>query len=62
MKPLEIFSEIVSWSVLIYILVSAMQSNCFFVFDWILVSIALIFSYIVRYISRIRGIRIEIKE
>ncbi len=49
---LEIFSEMVSWSVLLFIFSRALATSCFNTVDWTLTLIALLFSYFVRYISK----------
>jgi hypothetical protein len=47
---LEIFSDIVNWAVLLFILLRALGSGCFNNFDWVMTLIAVSFSYIIKYI------------
>lgn len=51
MNTLEIYSEIVNWSVLVFILTRVINTDCFNKLDWGLTAVALLFSYFVRYIS-----------
>lgn len=53
MDALDIFSEIVNWAVLIFILTRTIGTVCFGKTDWILTIIALSFSYFIRYVKLI---------
>lgn len=53
MKILTVFSEIVNYAVLWFILINAIKTTCLKPLDWILVTIDILFSYFVRYISYI---------
>ena len=53
MDTLEVFSEVASWLVLIYVLYNAVKTDCFSTMDWSLTALALMFSYLTRYLSHI---------
>jgi hypothetical protein len=53
MKGLEILSELVNWVFLIYLFIRVLNTMCFSGFDWVMTLIILIFSYFIRYISKI---------
>lgn len=56
MNPLEIYTEIVNWMFIIYLIISVMGTNCFNIFQWTLTFIILGFSYFMRYVSKIQNI------
>lgn len=53
MKLIEVYTEIVNWLFIIYLIVRALNTNCFDKFDWTLTFIILIFTYFMRYVSKI---------
>jgi len=53
MDTLEVFSEVASWLVLIYVLYNAVKTDCFSTMNWSLTALALMFSYLTRYLSHI---------
>lgn len=55
MNSLAVLSELINYLILFYILANAFSTNCFNRLDWLLTSLALIFSYLIRYIIRITG-------
>ena len=52
MNPLEIYTELVNWVFVIYLLISVYGTDCFSTSRWVLTFIILIFSYFMRYVSR----------
>ncbi len=48
---LIVFSEIVNWSIILFILTRAISTACFSGLDWMLTLIGVLFAYFVRYIS-----------
>jgi hypothetical protein len=54
MNELEIYSEIVSWAVLVFIFMRVFNTQCFQNTDWIMTLISVSFSYFVRYISKVK--------
>jgi len=53
MNNLEVYTEIVNWTFIIYLLIAALNTNCFSALQWILTFIVLLFSYFMRYVSKI---------
>lgn len=54
MKPLEIYTELVNWVFIIYLIVSVLGTECFNRGQWVLTFTILGFSYFMRYVSKIR--------
>jgi hypothetical protein len=52
MRPLEIYTEIVNWMFIIYLLVSVLGTACFDRGQWVLTFVILGFSYFMRYVAR----------
>jgi len=55
MKTLEVYSEIVSWSILLFIFLRVLGTQCFGKVDWILTLMGVLFSYFIRYVNKIEG-------
>lgn len=55
MNPLEAYTELVNWVFLIYLLIRALNTQCFNRIDWIFTFMILIFSYFMRYVSKMES-------
>ena len=54
MNALEWYTEIVNWIFIIYLIVGVIGTECFSKTQWVLTLIILLFTYFMRYVSKIR--------
>ena len=52
MDDLKIISEFVNWSILAFIFLRAIGTECFSNLDWFFTGIALLFSYFINFVSK----------
>ena len=52
MNDIEIISEFVNWSILAFIFLRAIGTECFGKTEWILTGIAILFSYFIKYVNK----------
>ena len=53
MNDLKVISELVNWSILAFIFLRAIGTECFSNLDWTFTGIALLFSYFISYVTNL---------